>query len=160
MPTIEDIITDIIRREGPTTNDPTDLGGRTTFGISERANTDLWADDVVTEAEARERYMKRYVQWPGFDKITDLHLRTQLIDYGVNSGPGIAIMKLQEIVGADIDGDLGPQTLAAVNKMPSDDINDSLVILRVKMIGKIVTKNPSQLRFLNGWLDRALQFLK
>ena len=160
MPSIEEILTDVIRREGAATNDPTDLGGRTAFGISERANPDLWADGVVTEAEARERYMKKYVQWPGFDKITDLQLRTQLIDFGVNSGPGVAIKKLQEIVGADQDGVLGPQTLAAVSQMHPEDVNNSLAILRIKMIGKIVTRNPSQLKFLNGWLNRATEFLK
>jgi lysozyme family protein len=157
--TTDDIITGILIREGPATNDPNDRGGRTAFGISEAANPEAWADGKVTEAEARAIYERKYVKIPGFDKIKDRQLRTQLIDFGVNSGPMVAIMKLQAIVGADVDGILGPQTLESVGLMIADEINSALVAERVKMIGRIVTKNPSQLRFLNGWLARAVQFL-
>lgn len=155
-----DTITDIEKREGPETNDPADHGGRTKYGISETANPDLWQDGPPTEAQSRERYEQRYVKGPGFDNIADKQLREQLIDYGVNSGPAIAIKKLQEILHVDVDGILGPQTLAALSTLHPDDANTALVVARVKMIGKIVTNSPSQLKFLNGWLDRALQFLK
>lgn len=160
MPTIETIIDAVIKREGNPTNDPTDRGGRTAFGISEAANPSAWADNKVTEAEAREIYERKYVKGPGFDKIADPQLRAHLVDFGVNSGPQLAIMKLQEILHADVDGILGPQSLAAIRSVMPEDLNNALVATRIKMIGKIVQKNPSQLRFLGGWLNRALEFLK
>jgi lysozyme family protein len=159
MPTIETIINDVIRREGAATNDPADNGGRTEFGISEKANPEAWKDNKVTEAEAREIYLKKYVTGPGFDKITDKLLQAQLVDYGVNSGPYLAVMKLQEILHVDVDGVLGPQTLAAIQGITPSELNNLLVSARIKMIGKIVSKNPSQLKFLNGWLNRALEFI-
>lgn len=151
----------ILKNEGGSirTNDPLDPGGRTQYGISERANPGAWADGKVTEAEARAIYQKKYVIAPGFDKIKDKQLQTQLIDYGVNSGPMVAIMKLQAILQVNVDGIIGPATLAALDTIHPEDVNNLLVAARVKMIGHIVVNRPSQLRFLNGWLDRALQFL-
>jgi lysozyme family protein len=160
MPTISDIIDDIIVREGPPTNDPTDAGGRTAYGISERANPEAWADNKVTEAEAREIYLRKYVRWPRFDQITDSDLQAQLVDFGVNSGPMIATKKLQEIVGTDQDGVIGPATLTALSIMNVALVNNELVKSRLKMICRIVQKNPSQIKYLLGWVNRALEFLK
>ena len=160
MPSIESIITDILKREGAATNDPLDKGGRTTFGISEKANPEAWADGKVTEEEARAIYYRKYVTGPGFDKVQDSHLQAQLIDFGVNSGPQLAIMRLQEIVGVTVDGILGVNTLAKVAEtIDTRLLNNRFVASRVKMFGRIVNKNPSQLKFLSGWLNRALEFL-
>lgn len=136
-----------------------DKGGRTQYGISEKANPEAWADGKVTEEEAREIYRRKYVLGPGFDKIPDFHLRAQLVDFGVNSGPALAIMKLQVILGVDVDGVLGPQTLQALSQVHPEAVSTRLVAERVKMIGRIIKKDPSQLKNINGWLDRALEFL-
>lgn len=162
MPLDIDVIGDVIEREGGSkkTNDPADGGGRTQFGIAEKSNPEAWADGKVTEAEAREIYERKYVIGPGFHHVHDVNLRAQLIDFGVNSGPMVAVMKLQEILDVKVDGQLGPKTLAAIDGIYCPDVNNSLVASRVKMIGKIVVKNPSQLKFLNGWLNRALEFLR
>jgi lysozyme family protein len=152
-------IDDVIRREGPETNDPSDHGGRTAFGISEAANPEAWADGHVSEAEAREIYERKYVKWPKFDHIHEPFLRGQLIDFGVNSGPQVAIMKLQEVLGLESDGVIGPDTLNAIDKWDGRILNNRLVGERVKMIGRIVQRSPSQLKYLSGWLNRALEFL-
>ena len=153
-------IDDVLRREGDKdTNDPLDEGGRTKFGISEKANPEAWADGVVTEDEARAIYERKYIKGPGFDKIPDAHLRNQLIDFGVNSGPSVAIGKLQEVLGVTVDHVIGPETLGALSKIPSALVSTQLVAARIKMICRIVTKNPTQLKWLNGWVNRALEFL-
>ena len=161
MSRIDSIIDDVLKREGPPTNDPTDTGGRTAFGISEKANPAAWADGKVTEAEARAIYERKYVDFPGFRGVEDKHLQAQLIDFGVHSGPAIAIMNLQAILKVTVDGVLGPKTLEALQKaLPFEDVNNHLVAARIRLIGRIVSKNPSQVKFLNGWLDRSLQFLE
>jgi lysozyme family protein len=105
--------------------------------------------------------MKKYVDGPGFSKIKDSKLQAQLIDFGVNSGPSVAVRKLQKILNVPEDGVLGFGTLAALEKAhPWEDVNNLLVAARVRMIGKVIYNNPSQLRFINGWLDRALQFME
>ena len=161
MPTIEDIISDEIRREGGSkmTDDPEDRGGRTQYGISEKANPEAWTDNKVTEEEARAIYEAKYIKAPGFDKIADFHLRSNLVDFGVTSGPHLAIMKLQEILHVEVDGHLGPLTLAAVNQTHPEAINNLLVGKRVVMIGRLVQKYPADIKKLVGWLSRAVDFL-
>lgn len=157
------IIDDILIREGGSkaTNDPQDRGGRTQFGISEKSNPQAWLDGKVTELEAREIYLQKYVVYPGFNHIPASHskLQAQLIDFGVHSGPQLAIAKLQGILGLEADGKLGPLTLQAIDGCDPRVLNNRLVAARVSMIGKVVVKNPSQLKFLSGFLSRALDFL-
>jgi lysozyme family protein len=155
------IIDAIIKAEGGSkfTDDPHDKGGRTQYGISERSNPEAWRDGRVTEEEARAIYYKRYVSGPGFDKITDPKLQHFLCDFAVHSGPGIAIKYLQRAIDVEDDGVLGPRTLAAVNAADARHLVNRLVVDRVKMIGRLVVANPSQLKYLNGWLNRILEFL-
>lgn len=160
MASIEEIITDVLRREGEiATNDPLDPGGRTQYGISERANPGAWADGHVTEDEARAIYEKKYVAGPGFDRVSDARLRAQLVDFGVTSGPTVAIMKLQEILGVTVDGIFGPVTLHQLVQEHPMFVNTELVKKRIQMINRIVKKNPSQIKWLEGWVNRALDFL-
>ena len=156
---MSDTVDAVVKREGGLSDHPADTGGRTYQGISETWNADLWKHGPPTDAQVRERYEQRYIKGPGFDRVADRRLREQLVDFGVHSGPGIAIQKLQEIVHTTVDGVLGPETLSALGTVQSDGIGNMLVAARVRMLGKIVTKNPSQLVFLNGWLSRALEFL-
>lgn len=157
--TIDTILDDLLRREGAPTNDRSDLGGRTAYGISERSNPAAWADGQVTEAEARAIYRSKYVAWPHFDLILDPSLQAQLVDFGVTSGPQLAIMKLQSILKVAIDGNLGPATFAAIAQVNPKELNNRLMGARLQMIGRLVQKNPSQLKFLSGWITRALEFL-
>lgn len=162
MSLIDDEITQIEVEEGGSkvTNDPSDGGGRTQYGISEKSNPEAWKDGVVTELEARNIYYNKYVKGPKFDQITYAPLQVQLCDYGVNSGPAIAIQKLQFLLNLTPDGVIGPLTLellSKVNNLPH--LNNLLVGERIKMICKIVVKDPSQLKYLGGWINRSLEFM-
>lgn len=153
---VTDLIGDIIKREGGYTND---LGGRTEYGISERANPEAWADNKVTEEEARQIYTQKYLVGPGFDQIADEHLRSQLVDFGVNSGPSIAIKALQEILGVEVDGVLGPATIGAMKLVEPAWLNNQIMASRLRLFARLVSKRPSQVKFLVGWVNRALEFL-
>lgn len=162
MPNIDDVITEIEQDEGgdKLTNDPADGGGRTQYGIAEKSNPQAWADGKVTETEARDIYKNKYFIGPGFDKIPYTPLQAQLTDYGVTSGPAIAISKLQGVLGILVDGKIGPGTLDAVIHYPNPvKLNNLLVGERIKMIAKIIVRDPSQIKFLSGWINRALEFL-
>lgn len=171
MSELDRIITDVMKREGgaKATNDPKDPGGRTQYGISERANPEAWADGKVTETEAREIFLQKYVVWPKFHTIPPSHKATQeqLIDYGVHSGPAVAVTKLQECLneaGAapklKVDGDFGAKTLLALLGVDDHSINNLLMAARIRMLGRIVQKNHNQLNKLSGFLNRALGFMQ
>jgi len=157
-----DIIDEIIRREGgdKETNDPTDRGGRTKYGISEVHNPEAWADGDVDYQEARSIYERKYIVGPRFNRVKNDKLRELLIDYGVNSGPQLAIQKLQEILKVKTDGILGPKTLAAIEAQEPRRLTNQLALARIKMMGRIAKKDPSQLKYINGWLDRAGSFIE
>lgn len=160
--TTDTIVDDVMRREDRSGTGivTTDTGGRTQFGISERSNPEAWADNTVTEDEAREIYERKYVRGPKFHLIPDERLRAHLVDFGVHSGPMIAIMKLQTIVGADVDGFIGPDTLGRLAATPIDYVRTQLVIARLKLIGRVVTRDPrNHLKNLNGYINRACEFL-
>lgn len=156
---IDNIIAKIIVREGGDreTNDPLDKGGRTKFGISEAANPDLWKNGPPTLEMAVKRYKERYCA--GFDQIQDASVAEFLIDWAVLSGRNAAIKGLQRAVGTKVDGMLGPHTIGETNRRVSGLVN-KLVKERVLHVAAIVKADPSQVRFLKGWLNRALEFLE
>jgi lysozyme family protein len=160
LSTDDTIINAELVREGlTTTNDPDDKGGLTVDGISQKANPDLFIHGHPTLGSVRLRFEQRYVEGPGFDHIINVPLRTQLIDFGINSGPMIAIQKLQEVLSVPVDGILGPKTLAAVTAHDPRVTNNALVAARIAMLSNIVARDPSQAKYLTGWVNRAKEFL-
>jgi len=161
---MRDIIADILAREGGYVDDPHDRGGATNFGITQ-ATLAAWRNDphadpkTLGEEEAKQILQSQYMLKPGFDKLPPT-LQEQMVDFGVHSGPMVAIRHLQAILGVEVDGILGPKTLAAIPNHDMRWLCQELVKSRVLMIGRIVAKSPSQAKFLNGWLTRVLSFLR
>lgn len=148
-----------IKREGGLSDDPVDKGGLTYKGISSKANPDLFKDGLPSDEQVHKRYEDRYIVGPGFDKLVNPQIQSLMVDWGVNSGPSIAITALQQILGLKQDGILGSKSLSAVNAADPAKVIPRLVAERVKMIGRIISKNPSQVKYINGWLARALEWL-
>lgn len=164
---INQILQDVLKREGGYVNHPDDPGGSTKFGITQ-ATLAWWRgkpvtpEDVfnLTQAEALGIYTRRYVSGPRFDHpgIHEL-VRAQLIDFGIHSGPVIAIKAVQRATGVEADGKLGPLTFAAMHDVPPELLNNRLVKARLDLIARLVVKHPAQLKFLCGWVNRASSFL-
>jgi lysozyme family protein len=167
----KDFIDEIIRREGgdKETNDPADSGGRTKFGISERAHPEAWADGDVTRDEARGIYKKTYITAEHFDKIVDETLRHQVVDFGVPSGPNQAAKMLQQLVGVEADGEIGPKTLEAIENYPGGKLfgvevpgkvllNLAFRDARTMFYATLAKRRPKDLKFLLGWIKRAQEF--
>jgi len=156
----------IIQREGGFTDHPNDRGGATKYGITLRT-LEWWRKRPVTVEdvknlsldEAREIYIAMYIKAPGFDKVPESMLQLQLVDFGVNSGPGAAILNLQEILGVPADGKLGPRTLEALSQADLNKVNIALLKRRLMMIARIVKRDNKQVAFLMGWIKRVLEFI-
>jgi lysozyme family protein len=166
-----DQIDEIIRREGgeKETNDPADSGGRTKFGISERAHPEAWADGTVDYEEARRIYEKVYILAEKFHLLEDVFLKHQVVDFGVPSGPDTAARLLQQVLGVKIDGVVGPKTLEAIKTYPEGKLfgvtvpgsvllNLAFRDARVMHYATLAKRRPKDLRFLLGWLRRAFEF--
>lgn len=147
--TDQQILDDLIRREGGYSNRSADRGGPTKYGITAKTLT-AWrgrhcdAHDVqdMQEAEAREIYTAWYVK--PFAETPD-DVRAHLVDIAVNSGPERAT----KLLAAAMDA-------ALHSKRP---LWLELVIARLKFYAAIVHNDPTQAANINGWIDRAVSFL-
>jgi lysozyme family protein len=161
-----EILADIKRSEGwpQYTDHPADAGGATKGGIT-LATFRTWRRDFtltgadlrqLTEEEADAIYQFLYLQ--PFAMVADSALRHYLIDLGVLRGPRKAAMMLQDIVGVDADGWIGPQTLAAVEKY-AQHVLVMLIGARFTHIAQRARENVTQKVFVQGWRNRNERFL-
>jgi len=143
--TDDQILRDILSREGGYVNDPLDRGRCTKYGIT-RTTLQEWRGKLtmcadvrnLTEDEACEIYRARYIK--PFDGI-DESVKSQVIDIAVNSGVTRA------------------RALLALAEQGPKPLNTQLVIERLKHYARLVQADNSQARFLNGWINRAVSFL-
>ena len=153
----------VIQNEGSYVFDKNDPGGETKFGISKRSYPALNIKDLTLE-EAKKIYYRDYWIRRRFEEISSDLIATQVFDFSVNLGIRASVIVLQRAlrsVGINVqeDGLMGPQTLYAVS---SSDLRCLLAAIKSEAAGyyrQIVAKNPSQQKFLKGWLNRAYRVI-
>lgn len=140
-------------------NDPSDRGGETKYGIAANANPDLDIKTLDWDAACRV-YYKRYWVPADCNEISSVAPRLAVLHFDgcVNHGISRASKFLQQAVNASSDGDIGPATLTALSvymKLHSEAvICNKICDLREQFYRDIVSRNPSQQKFLKGWLRR------
>ncbi len=120
----------VLAHEGGFSDHPLDPGGMTNLGVTRRV-WEEWTGHPVTVRQMTEltpvkvapMYRRKY-----WDKVRGDELPAGIdlvvFDAAVNSGPGRAAKWLQACVGVDVDGDIGPKTLAAINAFDSTQLID------------------------------------
>lgn len=172
MPTVADLITDILKREGGFVNDPRDRGGPTKYGITKNTlaawlGRPVTVDEVRTldEDTAREIYERNYYIAPRIDTLPD-DVQPVVFDCAVNHGARRAVGFVQKVINeagfgpVDVDGIIGPGTRAAAAKAAEMGpfFCNAIVEERLAFYESLVDSDPSQIRFLNGWRARAESF--
>jgi len=131
--TFDSCLTLVLGAEGGFVNDPRDSGGATKFGITQETlaawrrsrdpNATVTVDHVreLKVEEAKEIYRSRY--WNVL-RCDDLPRGVDLLvfDLGVNAGPARSAKILQEVLGVEQDGSIGPVTLNGLNACPPDKV--------------------------------------
>ena len=149
----------ILKWEGGYVNHPSDPGGRTNLGVTQRV-WEEWTGKPATEADMRgltvemvtPLYKKRF--WDAV-RGDDLPSGVDLcvFDCAVNAGVGRASRFLQQAVGVVADGAIGPKTLEAVTKMAADEIVERFCDLReahYKSLSTFATFGKGWMRRLDG----------
>ncbi len=175
MRTVEQIIDEIIRREGSFVDHPHDRGGPTKYGITEAvARLHGWQADMrdLPEDLAGRIYFDQYYQRPGFDQIHAISPATalELTDTGVNMGPEVAVKFLQRALNAlnqqeklfpdlKADGYLGNKTLAALRTfLTHRGVESETVLLKAlnclqgARYIELSEARPQNESFVYGWL--------
>lgn len=119
------ILDEVLASEGGYVDHPSDPGGATNMGITHKTlarwrKVTPWFNLPKAEVKALKvdeaKKIYRSLYWNAV-KADALPSGVDMIvfDYAVNSGPDRAIRTLQRLVGADVDGQIGPDTLRRVN---------------------------------------------
>lgn len=175
MANIDKLIPHILKWEGGNkyTNDPLDRGGATKYGVTigtlqglkYDTNRDgkVSVDDVKTlQLDDFKRILKSqyWDRWKA-DKINNQSLANLLVDWLWGSGVnGIKIP--QRLLGVPADGKVGNVTINALNASNQRIIYNKVWEARRQFYYNIVANNPSQSKWLKGWLNRLndLKFIE
>jgi len=149
-------------------NDPTDKGGATNMGITigtwRQIGYDKTGDGIIDIKDIRaldehdfSAVLKIYWNRWQANRLINQSVANLLVDWVFTSGSwGIKIP--QRILGLKEDGVVGPATLKAVNSVNQKELFEKIFEARKKFFVDIVKNNPSQNRFLKGWLNRLKDF--
>lgn len=147
----------IIKHEGGYVNHPSDPGGRTNLGVTQ-AVWENWLDRSVTEEEmkaltpelVKPLYKDLYWERVKGDKLPS-GVDYCVFDAAVNSGVRRASQWLQSALGVEVDGAIGPQTLAVASITSPATIIVNFSAQRLKFLQGLATW-PT---FGKGWQRRV-----
>jgi lysozyme family protein len=188
MPTLDQILSDVLRREGwPTvSNRPADKGGLTKGGItftSYNAWRRLKGKDpitptefakVITEEEAR-RFMADQIAGPLAPvEYINPDIFAMLVDWAETSGPDDPLRGLQTCLrkqgyNVTVDGLYGPATDSALRSSNKPTLYQDLIQERTEFYTLLALRDPqvkafrianpdTDLENLHGWILRAQSF--
>lgn len=179
-PAIAAMIDGILAREGGFVDHPSDPGGATNWGITQRvARANGFAGDMrhLTRDQAREIYYREYVVKPGFLAIAeiDVHVAEEVIDSGVNAGQKRAALWFQQALNVlnrravdypDIveDGAVGKGTIGAFQALRRKRGEAGARRLLLKCLNGLqfrhyfmLTKGGTKFEdFMVGWVDSRI----
>lgn len=140
-----------------------DTGGQTYAGIARNKNPQWAGWSVIDQGGTPQpdlvRGFYRASFWTSLrlEEVTDQRVASSIFDFGVNAGTGTAAKLAQVVVGATPDGRIGPRALEAINAMSPDLFLAHYTLAKIARYRDIVRRDRTQVKFLMGWLNRALE---
>jgi len=149
----------VLQHEGGYVNHPSDPGGRTNLGVTQR----VWEDYVghkVDEAEMRSLtkemvsplYRKEYWDAVHGDKLP-CGADYLAFDFAVNAGSFRCIKTIQRALNITADGVIGPVTVKAIQDTNAEDFINNFSAAKESFYRGLTTF-PT---FGKGWLNRVAE---
>jgi len=144
------------------------------FGVTGYALAQYRKVGIVTRADIANLTMdeavaigvRLYYKVPGFDKLLVNRVTLSIIDMAWGAGPDRAIRLMQKMIGAAVDGNLGPATARAYatwfNSLGEAKAAQAWADVRNAFYQRIASNegpNDPDRRFLRGWINRSNSFL-
>lgn len=148
----------LLRHEGGFSDHAADPGGKTRFGITEAVAREVGYRGDMRELPvdlAKRIYKDRYWDAVRAEELPAA-IRYAVFDAAVNSGPRQAIRWLQRAVGANDDGIIGPQTLAAVRAADPERVLRRVLAARLRFMAGL----PNWPAFGRGWARRIADLME
>lgn len=174
---MREVISHIVSLEGGYSDDPSDSGGKTNHGITEKvARQSGYTGDMrdLSLQQAQDIYVTQYILGPKLDKVYDIdqQLGYDLIDFGINQGPVLSVKMLQRWLNAfndgekyykdqSVDGVVGASTLGQLNAFIKQRSSQETLLLAIRCTQgvhylEISEKSPKNERFLYGWIKNRV----
>ena len=122
MSTFDRAWADLLGNEGGYSNNPSDPGGETNWGVTARvARAHGYTGPMRDLPEATAKQIAKVEYWDRFqcDQLSDV-LAFQVLDAAYNGG--FPVQWLQRAAGVAEDGQLGPETLTALHEADQDKL--------------------------------------
>lgn len=154
-------IVEILKAEGgraPASQEKRE-GGRTKFGIFEKAHPEVWEDGDVTIEEAVAIYRKHYWDAMRGDDVNiySPKLALSMFDWAVNAGPVRAVTFLQRLLLIEpAVGKFGRLTMTALEMCPDrDKLVAAYNLMREEYYAKLIQSNSAKYgAYKLGWQNR------
>jgi lysozyme family protein len=179
MANIDELIEEVIEREGGYVNHPADRGGATNWGITEAvARRQGYTGEMraLPRSDAAAIYRRLYWHKPSFDAVATRapKLAAEMFDTGINMGTGTAAGFLQRALNAlnregqdyadlKVDRSVGTATLSALDaflkkrgKAAEGVLLKAVEALQGAHYLNIAEARPSQEAFVYGWLANRI----
>ena len=147
----------MLASEGGYGNHPSDSGGRTNLGVTQR----VWEEWVGRESNEKEmRSLTKEMVEPLYKRkfwdacrCDDLPsgIDYLVFDMAVNAGVGRSAKLLQHCVGVSVDGMIGPITITAVKRKDTEELIEKFSEARELFYRGLKTFDV----FGRGWLNRV-----
>jgi lysozyme family protein len=162
---------EVIKNEGVYSFDPNDSGGETLMGISKNnwPKWDGWKivdtlsspKEMAINVELQNKVQSFYLQnfWNPIkgDEIHSQVIANSIMDFAVNAGAKTSVRLAQKVVGVKDDGIIGNNTLNALNFFDERLFIAEFKLAKIDRYCDIVDEKPNQLKWLKGWVRRALR---
>lgn len=138
------------------TDDQTDHGGATRYGISQNAYPDLDIQNL-TEDQAKDIYRRDYWMRMRGDDIDSQAVAENIFDACVNMGVHGGSKLAQLSLGIEpADGIIGSQSLGVINGADEELFLAKFALAKMQRYADICAADSSQKKYLLGWLNRTL----
>jgi len=170
----------ILQNEGGYVNDPDDPGGETYKGIARKMWPEWLGWDIIDilkkqgsfpratiapdeiEIDQQLQYEVKSFYYQNFwskikgDSIVNQSVAESIVDFAINAGIGTSIELAQKVVGADVDGSIGSNTLTAINQFNPDHFIAAFAVEKIRRYIQIIAKRPASKKYFTGWVIRAV----
>lgn len=157
------------------TSDPHDPGGQTAWGIARKYHPDWpgWkmVDAGITSGPVFEKAVSDFYMGflgPYWNTMPE-RVREAFCDALCNMGPGkrgdkdlgaveilqVALNRLAGHEYVEVDGNLGPNTRAAIKNLDPNGLAMTMCLMRIEEYRARVERDPRKSRYLAGWLNRV-----
>lgn len=147
----------LMANEGRYSNDPADPGGETMWGITKAVARQCgYAGEMRQMPLEVARRIYHALYWQDWMCNAEMPLCFELFDAAVNVGPATAAKLLQRALGVQVDGIIGPKTMAAASAMSTV----RLWALYSATMLEYRASLPHWSRFGRGWSNRIAANLR